>query len=52
LGEGKLQDEYLTGAIFHSLKEAQIVIKQWRAEYNTRRRDSAARLQTAGTGGL
>ena len=34
---GKLRDECLNGEIFYSLKEAQIVIEQWRMEYNTRR---------------
>ncbi|GEM_PF-2954585 len=34
---GKLRDECLNGEIFYSLREAQIVIEQWRAEYNTRR---------------
>src|SRR5579883_2062461 len=32
-----LRDECLNGEIFYSLREAQIVIEQWRAEYNTRR---------------
>ena len=38
---GKLRDECLNGEIFYSLQEAQIVIEQWRAEYNTRRPHSA-----------
>ena len=38
---GKLRDECLNGEIFYSLKEAQIVIEQWRQEYNTRRPHSA-----------
>jgi transposase InsO family protein len=38
---GKLRDECLNGEIFHSLKEAQVVIEQWRVEYNTRRPHSA-----------
>ena len=29
------------GGIFYSLKEAQVVIEQWRVEYNTRRPHSA-----------
>ena len=37
----KLRDECLNGEIFYSLKEAQIVIGQWRQEYNTRRPHSA-----------
>jgi len=38
---GKLRDECLNGEIFYSLKEAQIVIEQWRVKYNTRRPHSA-----------
>jgi len=38
---GKFRDECLNGEIFYSLKEAQIVIEQWRVEYNTRRPHSA-----------
>jgi transposase InsO family protein len=38
---GKLRDECLNGEIFYSLLEAQIVIQQWRLEYNTRRPHSA-----------
>ena len=38
---GKLRDELLNGEIFYSLKEAQIVIEQWRKHYNTVRPHSA-----------
>ena len=38
---GRLRDECLNGEIFYSLKEAQIVIENWRVEYNTRRPHSA-----------
>ena len=38
---GKLRDECLNGEIFYSLKEAQVVIEQWRREYNTRRTRSS-----------
>ena len=38
---GKQREECLNGEIFYSLKEAQIVIEQWRVEYNTRRPHSA-----------
>ena len=38
---GKLRDECLNGEIFYSLQEAQIVMEQWREEYNTRRPHSA-----------
>ena len=31
----ELRDECLNGEIFYSLKEAQIVIEQWRQQYNT-----------------
>ena len=38
---GKLRDECLNGEIFYSLKEAQIVIENWRKEYNTVRPHAA-----------
>ena len=38
---GKLRDECLNGEIFYSLKEAQIVIGQWRQQYNTVRPHAA-----------
>jgi putative transposase len=38
---GKLRDECLNGEIFYSLKEAQILIEQWRVEYNTLRPHSS-----------
>jgi hypothetical protein len=38
---GKLRDEYLNGEIFYSLKEAQVVIEQWRVHYNTQRPHSS-----------
>ena len=38
---GKMRDELLNGEIFYSLKEAQILIEQWRREYNTVRPHSA-----------
>jgi transposase InsO family protein len=38
---GKPRDECLNGEIFYSLREAQIVIEQWRIEYNTHRPHSA-----------
>ncbi len=38
---GKLRDELLNGEIFYSLKEAQIVIEQWRKHCNTIRPHSA-----------
>lgn len=38
---GKMRDELLNGEIFYSLKEAQILIEQWRKHYNTVRPHSA-----------
>ncbi len=38
---GKLGDELLDGEIFYSLKEAQVLIEQWRHHYNTVRPHSA-----------
>ncbi len=38
---GKLRDELLNGEIFYGLKEAEIVIEQWRKHYNTIRPHSA-----------
>jgi len=38
---GKLRDECLNGEIFYSLKEAQVVIEQWRDHYNTHHPRSA-----------
>ena len=49
---GKLRDECLKGEIFYSLKEAQIVIEQWREEYNTRRPHSALNYRPPAPEGL
>ena len=38
---GKLRDELLNGEIFYSLKEAKIIIEQWRHHYNTKRPHSS-----------
>jgi putative transposase len=38
---GKMRDELLNGEIFYSVKEADILIEQWRTEYNTVRPHSA-----------
>ena len=38
---GKLRDELLNGEIFYSLKEARIIIEQWRRHYNTVRPHSS-----------
>ncbi|MEE8303407.1 MAG: IS3 family transposase [Candidatus Tectomicrobia bacterium] len=37
----RFRDELLNGEIFYSLKEAQIIIEQWRRHYNTKRPHSA-----------
>jgi transposase InsO family protein len=42
---GKLRDELLNGEIFYSLKEAQVVIGQWRHHYNTVRPHSSLRYR-------
>ena len=34
-------DELLNGEIFYTLKEAQIIIEDWRIHYNTKRPHSA-----------
>ena len=38
---GELRDECLNQEIFYSLKEAQVVVEQWRNEYNTIRPHSS-----------
>ena len=38
---GKLRDELLNGEIFYSLKEAKVVIEDWRIRYNTVRPHSS-----------
>ena len=38
---GKLRDECLNGEIFYSLKEAIVVLEQWRNQYNTIRLHSS-----------
>ena len=41
----RLRDELLDGEIFYSLKEAQIIIEDWRKHYNTKRPHSALRYR-------
>jgi transposase InsO family protein len=36
-----MRDELLAGEIFYSLKDAQVLIKQWRIHYNTVKPHSA-----------
>ncbi len=38
---GKLRDELLNGEIFYTLREAQVLIEQWRCHYNTIRPHSS-----------
>src|SRR3712207_4023613 len=38
---GKLRDELLDGEVFHTLREAQVLIEQWRQHFNTVRPHSA-----------
>lgn len=37
----RFRDELLNGEVFYSLREAQILIEQWRKHYNTKRPHSA-----------
>ena len=38
---GKLRDELLRAEVFNPLREAQVLIEQWRRHYNTARPHSA-----------
>ena len=38
---GKMRDEFLNGEIFYSLKEANVLLEQWRIHYNTIRPHSS-----------
>jgi putative transposase len=38
---GKLRDELLNGELFDTLREAQVLVEQWRRHYNTRRPHSS-----------
>lgn len=38
---GKLRDELLNGEIFYTLKEAKVLVEQWRKHYNTKRPHSS-----------
>jgi len=42
---GKLRNELLNGEIFYSLKEAQVLIEEWRVQYNTFRPHSALKYR-------
>ena len=37
----RFSDELLNGEVFYSLKEAQVIIEEWRNDYNTKRPLSA-----------
>ena len=39
---GRFRDELLNGEIFYSLREAQVIIEEWRKHYNTKRPHSAS----------
>lgn len=43
---GRVRDELLNGELFGSLLEAQVVIEDWRHDYNTRRPHSAIGMAT------
>jgi transposase InsO family protein len=38
---GKMRDQLLNGALFYTLREAQIIIERWRIHYNTVRPHSS-----------
>jgi transposase InsO family protein len=42
---GKLRQEKLNGEIFYALREAQVLIEQWRLEYNTLRPHSSLKYR-------
>ena len=48
----KLRDELLNGEIFHSLKEAEVLIERWRCHYNTVRPHSSLQYWSASLKGL
>jgi putative transposase len=43
---GRLRDEYLNGQLFESLLEAQVLIEDWRIDYNDNRPHSSLRMLT------
>lgn len=47
---GKLRDELLNGEIFYNLKEAKVLIENWRKEYNTVRPHSSLGYKPPATG--
>ncbi len=52
ISERKLRDELLNCEIFYTLKEAQVLIEQWRRHDNTLHAAQRAGLQTTGTGSV
>ncbi|RCW84196.1 integrase core domain-containing protein, partial [Paracoccus lutimaris] len=45
----RFRDELLDGEVFYSLREAQIIIEEWRKHYNTKRPHSALGYRPPGT---
>ena len=43
---GKLRDEVLNRELFHSVKEAKVIVENWRLEYNNHRPHSSLGYQT------
>ena len=43
---GKLRDDVLNREVFHSVKEAQVIVEDWRLEYNNHRPHSALAYMT------
>ena len=48
----ELRDECLNQEVFYSLKEAQVVVQQWRNEYNTIRPTLIARISATGAANI
>jgi transposase InsO family protein len=46
---GNFRDELLNGEIFYTLKEAQVLIEEWRLEYNTVRPHSSLKYRPPAT---
>ena len=43
---GRVRDELLNGELFGSLLEAQVIVEDWRSDYNTNRPHSTLRMLT------
>ena len=46
---GKLRDELLDREVFYTLKELEVVVEQWRRDYNQIRAPQCPGLPPAGT---